>query len=466
MAKYQSSSRRKFLQQLGRTTFMLSAASLSSFAARDAYEEKILRSEKKVSANDKIRIAGIGMGIMGFNDVNTALKVPGVELVAVCDLYKGRLERAKELYGKDIFTTNDYREILERKDIDAVIVATGDHWHSRISIDAMNKGKAVYCEKPMVHKISQGLEVIATQQRTKKTMQVGSQLVSSIAFAKARELYRSGEIGQLACIEATTDRQSALGAWEYTMPTDASPTTVDWDRYIAGMPKEPYNAKKFFWWRNYRDFGTGVAGDLFVHLLSGIHVITDSKGPEMIFTSGQLSYWKDGRDVPDIMTGLMHYPETKEHPSFEVMLRVNFVSGEGETGSTKFIGSEGVMDMGWAGFSVRHHKMSKAPGIGGWDALDTYPKAMQDELLKNYNQRYSKEDQKESSAPATNYKVPDGYDEHVEHFTHFFEGVRTGKAVVEDPVFGFRACAPCLAANESYFQKKIIYWDPVNMKLK
>ena len=97
---------------------------------------------------------------------------------------------------------------------------------------------------------------------------------------------------------------------------------------------------------------------------------------------------------------------------------------------------------------------------------DTYPKAMQDELLKNYNQRYSKEDQKESSAPATNYKVPDGYDEHVEHFTHFFEGVRTGKAVVEDPVFGFRACAPCLAANESYFQKKIIYWDPVNMKLK
>jgi hypothetical protein len=119
MPKYHSSSRRKFLQQLGSTTFMLSAASLSSFAAREAYEEKILWSEKKVSANDKIRIAGIGMGIMGFNDVNTALKVPGVELVAVCDLYKGRLERAKELYGKDIFTTNDYREILERKDIDA-----------------------------------------------------------------------------------------------------------------------------------------------------------------------------------------------------------------------------------------------------------------------------------------------------------------------------------------------------------
>ncbi len=459
-------SRRKFLKQLGGTTFMLSAASLSSLAAQEEMEKKIIQQEKKISSNDKIRIAVIGMGIMGYNDVNTAIKVPGVELVAACELYKGRLERAKEVYNKDLYTTRDYRELLERKDIDAVIVATGDHWHSRISIDAMNKGKHVYCEKPMVHKISQGLDVVDTQKRTKKVMQIGSQRVSSIAYAKAKELYKSGEIGRLTCIEATNDRQSALGAWEYTMPTDQSPSTVDWDRYIEGMAKAPYDAKKFFWWRNYRDFGTGVAGDLFVHLLSGIHVITDSKGPDTIYTSGQLGFWKDGRDVPDIMTGVLHYPETNEHPSFQVMLRVNFVSGEGETNSTKYYGSEGVLDMGGNGFIIRHHKMSKAPGIGGWDALSTYPKAMQDELVSKYNQRYSEADQKETSTPPTNYQAPDGYDEHLEHFTNFFDSVRTGKTVIEDPAFGFRACAPCLACNESYFQKKIIYWDPVNMKLK
>ncbi|HTS44824.1 MAG TPA: Gfo/Idh/MocA family oxidoreductase [Puia sp.] len=466
MSSHNLSSRRRFLKQLGGTTLMLSAGSLPSVASSKNGETKMISTVQKFSSNDKIRIAVIGTGIMGYNDLSTALKVPGVELAAACDLYTGRLERARELYGKDLFITRDYRELLERKDIDAVIVATSDHWHSRISIDAMNKGKAVYCEKPMVHKISQGLEVIDAQKRTGKTMQIGSQRISSIAYAKAKELYKSGEIGQLTCIEATTDRQSALGAWEYTMPTDASPATVDWDRYIEGMPKEPYDAKKFFWWRNYRDFGTGVAGDLFVHLLTGIHFITDSMGPEMIFTSGQLSYWKDGRDVPDIMTGIMHYPETKEHPAFEVMLRVNFVSGEGESGTTQFIGSEGVMEMGYEGFTIHHHKMSKAPGIGGWDALDTYPKAMQDELLKRYNQQYSQDDQKETSAPPTNYRTPEGYDEHLDHFTHFFDGVRTGKPVIEDPVFGFRACAPCLAANESYFQKKIIYWDPVNMKLK
>ena len=149
-------SRRKFLQQLGGTGLLLSAGSLSSLAEKEKIEKKIIQYEKKITANDKINVAVIGMGIMGNNDISTALKVPGAQMVAACDIYKGRLERAKELYGKDIFTTQDYREILERKDIDAVIIATADLWHSRISIDAMNKGKAVYCEKPMVHKIEPG----------------------------------------------------------------------------------------------------------------------------------------------------------------------------------------------------------------------------------------------------------------------------------------------------------------------
>jgi predicted dehydrogenase len=461
-----SKSRRKFLQQLGSSTLLLTAGPFASLANEEKIEERILRYEKKISANDTIRIGCIGMGIMGHNDVGTALKVPGVEMVAACDLYTGRLERAKELYGSTIFTTRDYRELLERKDIDAVIIATSDHHHSRISIDAMNKGKAVYCEKPMVHKISQGLDVIKTQKQTKKTMQVGSQRVSGLEHAKARELYRAGEIGQLNCIEATYDRQDALGAWEYTMPTDGSPETVDWDKYIAGMPKQAWDPKKFFWWRNYKDFGTGMSGDLFVHLLSGIHIITDSKGPEKIFSSGQLCYWKDGRDVPDVMTAIMQYPETKEHPPFQVMLRVNFVSGNGGKSVTRFIGSEGVIDLTGNGLTITHSIMAKAPGIGGWDALSTYPKAMQEELKKQYDQKYSDEDKKRPRKDPITYRTPSDFNEHVAHFTDFFEGVRTGKPVIEGPEFGFRAAAPCLAANDSYFQKKIINWDPVNMKLK
>jgi predicted dehydrogenase len=464
MSQKYNSSRRKFLRQLGSSGLFLAAGPLAGLAVNKS-EEKVIGYNNKISANDKIGIGLIGLGIMGYNNAETALKVPGVQLVAGCDLYSGRLQRAKEVYGKDLFTTRDYREIINRKDIDAVIISTSDNWHARIAQEALAKGKAVYLEKPMVHKISEGLPLIAAQKKSGKILQVGSQRVSSIIYEKAKELYLSGEIGKLNMVNAIYERQSALGAWQYTMPADASPETVDWDRYIAGMPKMPFDPKKFFWWRNYREFGTGVAGDLFVHLLSGTHLITGSKGPRKIYSSGQLSYWKDERNVPDVMTAIMEYPETPEHPAFQLTLSVNFVSGTGGSESIKFIGEEGTIDVRGNGLKVTHSIMSKAPGIGGWDALNTYPKEMQEQLLNQYNQKYSAEDKRRTVKPDIEFKAPQGYSDHLDHFTNFFESVRTGKPVVEDAVFGFRAAAPCLACNDSYFQKKIINWDPVQMKV-
>jgi predicted dehydrogenase len=461
-----SSDRRKFLKQLG-STVILTSAGLTSLAAQEDIERRILRAEKRVSPNDKIRIATIGMGIMGFNDTHAALHSKGIELVGCCDLYKGRLERAKEVFGSNIFTTGDHREILERKDIDAVIIATSDNWHSRIAIDAMRKGKAVYSEKPMVHYISEGLEEIKVQKETKSVFQVGSQRASSIAFLKAKELYKAGAIGQLNSIQASFNRQSALGAWQYTIPLDASPQTVDWERFQATeKAKHDYDPNRFFRWRNYREYGTGVAGDLFVHLLTGIHFITDSKGPDKIFSVGDLTYWKDGRNVPDVMTAIIHYPETKEHPSFQVSLQVNFISGEGEVGSTKMIGSEGVIDISdEQGFTIHKNKMPVAPGYGGWDSYETYPAAMQKAIADDYNKKYSDADKQTPKGETITYQAPDGYDSSYDHFDNFFDSMRTGKPVVENAEFGFRAAAPALACNDSYFQNKIIHWDAENMKL-
>lgn len=458
--------RRKFIRQLGTSATLLTAASLKSFAAREQHQRIMLNAEKKFSANDKIRIATIGMGIMGHADTRSALKVPGVELAAVCDLYTGRLDRAKEMYGAQLFTTKHYEDILDRKDIDAVIVSTSDNWHSKICIDAMHKGKAVYSEKPMVHKIEQGWDVINTQKQTKMVMQIGSQHISSIVSAKAKEQYEAGAIGQLNSVEAFFDRQDALGAWEYTMPLDSSPQTVDWERYqMLSKNKTAYDEKKFFWWRNYREMGTGVAGDLFVHLLTQLHYITSSKGPAKIFSLGGTTYWKDGRDVPDVMNAILEYPETPQHSAFQVSLRVNFVSGTGGGGSVKLVGTEGVMEAGGDVLTIQRHKMAKAPGYGGWDALETYPEAMQKRIIEEYNRKWSKEDQERPKLADITYAAPDGYDEHVQHFTNFFDGVRMGKPIVEDPIFAFRAAAPCLLCNESYFQKKVMNWDAENMKL-
>src|SRR3954453_12577706 len=146
--------------------------------------------------------------------MRTESSLPGVQIIAVSDVYDGRRTLAQERYGKDVFTTRDYRELIARRDVDAVIIATPDHWPSRIAIDALHAGKDVYCQKPMVREVSDGHKVIEAQKQTGSILQVGSQRVSSILYAKAKELVKSGTIGQIHLIEAYINRNSSLGAWQ------------------------------------------------------------------------------------------------------------------------------------------------------------------------------------------------------------------------------------------------------------
>ncbi|MDR6563439.1 MULTISPECIES: Gfo/Idh/MocA family oxidoreductase [unclassified Arcicella] len=457
-----SHSRRDFIRKISGSSVLL----IGGTALGDAYGKTFtLESNAKISANDTVRIALIGSGIIGHYDTDTALKVPGVELVAVCDLYTGRLERAKEKWGKDIFTTKDYREILNRKDIDAVLVCTSDHWHDKISIDAMNAGKHVYCEKPMVHHIEEGKSVIEAQKKTGKVFQVGSQVASSTVTAEAKKIYESGIIGELVYVEATNDRTSANGAWQYTIPTDASTQTVDWDTYVGDAPKMPFDAKRFFRWRNYKDYGTGVAGDLFVHLLTNLHTITGSTGPNKIFALGDLNLWKDGRDAYDIVTALMNYPATSTNPSFQFFTRVNLADGGSGGSPTRLIGTEGVIELSWSGMKVKNFKRPKAPEIGGYDSLFTFSQAEQEESKKAYKALYTDEDTKWQYGKEITFKAVDGYDSRLDHFINFFESVRTGKAVWEDATFGLRAAAPALACNKSAEIGKPVIWNPETMKL-
>jgi predicted dehydrogenase len=459
-------SRRSFLKKAFGTAMLTGAAPslLQASASKVVELQQQKTPDKKYSANDQVNIAVIGMGIMGFSNAETSVQIPGVKLAAVCDLYTGRLDRAKEVYGNDIFVTKNYKEILDRKDIDAVIVATSDHWHDRISIEAMNKGKHVYCEKPMVHKLEEGAEVIATQKKTGKVLQVGSQRVSSIVTLKAQELFESKIIGDLVVVETYMDRHSANGAWQYSIPTDAKGNTVDWDSFIGDAPKVAYDPVRFFRWRNYQDYGTGVAGDLFVHLFSALHAVTSSHGPNRIYASGGLRYWKDGRDVPDVIMGIYDYPETKQHSAFNLQTRVNFVDGSENGERLRFIGTDGVITLGWGGVKVERHKLSNVPTYGGWDSFNTFTEAQQKEYKKWYEATYK------SAKPALSesdleFKAPEGYSANLDHHLNFYAGIREGKAIKEDALFGMRAAGPALASNKSYFEKKIINWDPEAARL-
>jgi predicted dehydrogenase len=411
---------------------------------------------RPIAANDSIQIALIGAGGQGQGDTKTALKVPGVKLVAVADCYDGRLIHSKELWGDDLFTTRDYREILARSDVDAVIIGTPDHWHKQASVDAMNAGKDVYCEKPMIHLYSDGPEMIGAARSTGRILQVGSQRVSSVIYAKAKELLAAGAIGKLNMVTARWDRNSSMGAWNYTVPLDASPETCDWPRFLGTAPRIPFNAEQFFQWRKWKAYGTGVAGDLFVHLFSGTHFITGAHGPTRGMATGGLRFWNDGRDVPDVMLGLFDYKE-----GFNLSLRVNFVDGGEESEGLIFTGSEGTMEIAGNSVSVNRVPREKAPGY----TIGTFTEAMQKQIIADYKAKYPPQPEGEPLAGTEKFTAPQGYSDSYDHFKNFFASVRSRQPVVEDAVFGFRAAGAALLSNLSMERGAIVGWDPEAMKL-
>jgi len=444
--------RRSFLRVAG-------AASAASLIGAKVHALSVLQDEgaRAIGANDHIQIALIGAGGQGQGDTKNAVQVPGVKLVAVADCYTGRLAHAKELWGDDIFTTRDYNEILARKDIDAVIIGTPDHWHKQVAVDAMKAGKDVYCEKPMIHLYADGPEMIETARRTNRIIQIGSQRVSSVIYAKAKELLAAGAIGKLNMVTARWDRNSAMGAWSYTVPPDASTETCDWPRFLGTAPKIPFNAEHFFQWRKWKAYGTGVAGDLFVHLFSGTHFITGSNGPTRGMATGALRFWNDGRDVPDVMLGLFDYRE-----GFNLSLRVNFVDGGEESEGLIFTGSEGTMEIGGGGVSVNRVPRETDPGL----MIDTFPEAMQKQILASHAEKYP-HTHPEGAPPVgyEKYVAPEGYSDSYDHFKNFFASVRSRKPVVEDAVFGYRAAGAALLSNLSIERGAVIKWDPDAMKV-
>jgi predicted dehydrogenase len=261
-----------------------------------------------------------------------------------------------------LFTTRDYREVLNRSDVDAVIIATPDHWHKAMTIDALRAGKAVYCEKPMVQKFEEGHEIIKAQKETGVVCQVGSHGRSSLGNERARQLYLEGAFGELVMLDMYNDRYSSEGAWQYPIPPDASKETVDFDTFLGQAPKVPYDPVRFFRWRNYQDYGTGVAGDLFVHAFSTLHYVIDSKGPVRAQTTGGLRYWNDGRDVPDVTITLYDYPKTDTHAAFNASFRINFIAGSGGGGGFRLVGTEGAMEVGSNSVRLVRSKLDMVPG--------------------------------------------------------------------------------------------------------
>jgi len=397
-------------------------------------------------AESPVRIALIGKGGMGTGDTNTALRVPGVKLVAVCDLYDLRLQNAKKEWGDDIFVTREYKDILSRKDVDAVIVGTSDHWHQKISIDAMKSGKHVYCEKPVIHKISEVNDLVKAQKESGCVFQSGSQGMASAGNRKAKQLVQSGAIGSVNLVEAAFTSGPRRGC---RTPDGLSPADIWWERYIMNAPKVQFEPSRFFCWRNWKDYGTGIAGDLFVHVLSSLQYIMSSPGPEKVYTTGDF----DGvGDTPYIMLGYFDYPAKNGMNAFKASLTANSADGVSKKwGSMDFtiIGSEGTLRVEWDKVTLKKVRrvsaaeFSELASIG--TTIDTPQQINETELLFAEN----------------------GYNNcHLDHFTRFFDGIRKKTTVEADVLFAVQTAVPAVMCFESFLSGNPVYWDPENLKTK
>jgi len=407
------------------------------------------------SPSDRVRFGIIGIGMQGSGLLASAIELPGVECVAACDLYDGRHTLAKEIVRPDLPTTRRYQELLANKNIDCIVAAVPDHWHKQVVVDAVSAGKDIYCEKPMSHTAAEGVEMVAAAKRTGRIVQIGSQRVSSVICAKAKELVNKGVLGDLMLVEGSLGRNDPTGAWEYPPPPDLSPQTLDWDSWQGTVPKRAFDPKIFARWRCWKEYGTGVAGDLLVHLVSGMqYVLGINEAPKRAMAMGGILRWKDGRNMPDVHASLFEYGQVPMY------MRLNLGTETPEI--YRFQGSKGILEL--TEFTLTYIPQAGVDTSPSYYAF-SFPKALREEYFKKWHQEHDPVPGKEPAFEGVTYRS-NSWDDVKPHLWSFFQAVRTRKPVVEDAVFGHNAALACHMANESYFRKSAVSWDAGSSTIK
>lgn len=324
MAEDTNVSRRDFLKTA--TASGVVAATTLMAVERTAATARVAVTGRVIGANDRIRVGLVGVKGMGGghlrNLVGDEMKEDNVAVAGVCDLWETARQRAqKTAQLADAAVYTDYRRLLDNKDIDAVVVATPDHWHGRIGLDALLAGKHVYIEKPMTRRLDEAFKIYDAAKETGLTVQVGSQGCSDTKYLHARELVRAGSVGKLLWAQGSYCRNNPNGEWNYTIEPELTPETVDWKTWLGTAPKREFSAERFFRWRKYWDYGTGIIGDLWPHRLHPLMLAMDLKefpksvsciGADMCHADSVKG--KDGqpngapRDVPDTTLMMVEFP--------------------------------------------------------------------------------------------------------------------------------------------------------------
>jgi predicted dehydrogenase len=418
-------SRRKFVKGLAGSVAGIAALGSSTGMSALSYSSII-------GANEKLNIGVIGCGGMANSHMKALLAMEqsdNVRIAAVCDIYTNRLEKAKELTGAQAF--KNYKELLQKKDIDYVLIATPEHWHYQMTLDAISAGKHIYVEKPMTHTIEQAKDIIEKIEASKLKLQVGVQGMSDDSYETAYKMIQEGALGKVVMAHIDYSRNYPDDFWAYEIDTDARPgINLDWDAWLGPAPKCPWDPRRYFQWRRYWDYSGGIATDLFIHRLTRIIKATGLKNPDyVVATGGKWNFINSVAEIPDTFNMMLDYPEKTT-----VMVVSSLAN---DTPIRHLIrGHKATLEFTKEGFTITPQEQTDQAIISSTG-----------EIVKG--------------AQLFTHKKT-GAEDVTLHHRNLQAAIRKNEILKCDHNLGFYGVVACMMGVESFRNRKYLKWDPQN----
>jgi predicted dehydrogenase len=426
-------SRRDFIKT-ATASGVVAATTLVGAEPRPAPVVRSTATARVIGANDRIRVGIVGVKTMGGghlrNLVGPDMKNDNVEVVAVCDLWESiRLKAQKTAQLSDAGVYTDYRRLLDNKDVDAVVVATPDHWHGRIGLDALLAAKHLYIEKPMTRRLDEAFRIYDAAKETGLRVQVGSQGCSDPKFLRARDLIKQGSVGQLLWAQGSYCRNNPKGEWNYPIDAEATAQTVDWKTWLGSAPKRDWSPERFFRWRKYWDYGTGIIGDLWPHRLHPLMLAMNlNEFPKSVTCIGSDMCHADAQFGPDGAA----FGERRDVPDTTMMM-VEFPSGVSIVLAGSTVNERGLEDV------IRGTKANLTMGGNRLQVVPERP--------------YVDEVEGRDETP------PDAGETHVKHMRNFLQSIRTNTAPNCSEDLAIRVQTVVSMAEAALRKQKLVRFD-------
>ena len=400
-----------------------------------------------LGANDRVGVGIIGFGLAGRIHTRSFHAQADAQVVGVADTYRPRLEAAAALLGGPVAQYTDFRRLLDRRDVDAVVVATPDHWHALMTMMACAAGKDVYVEKPLTLFVREGRWMVEVARRYRRVVQVGTQQRSGPHYQQARALIRQGRLGRIVSVQCNYFRNVSPGFGN--PPDQEPPRELDWDLWLGPAPYRAYNPNRaIYHFRWFWDYSGGQMTNLGQHSLDTVHYCIDVKGPTAVTSCGGRLFLQDNGEVPDLQDTLIEYP------GFNTVCQWRECAGGGaETGmgGVLFHGNQGTMNVSRDGYQIIPDRKENPTNIVA-RMIGGHPIGGPQPVPVGTEKEYWTEAVKDTSG--------DWKAQYVLHARNFLDCIKSRKEPNSDLESGHRVATVCHLANLSLRTGRKLRWDP------